>query len=281
MKITDILLKSEKPTIYEKGTSFMWTDPHISKQLLSIHLDPDVDLASRKRINILITIEWILGLYTKLNKLSILDLGCGPGIYSEIFAQKGHKVTGVDISKNAIDYARNSAQTKELDIMYINASYLELELQKEKYDLVLLIYADFGVLLPQERINLLQKAHESLKPNGKLIFDVLKDNNIEQKKISKNWEVCDRGFWKNTPYLALSESFVYEEQKIILYQHNIIDSNENIETYRFWTHFFNQEDLELLLKEAGFNNIMHRDDILPEDGLWNGDNVIFTVASKS
>ncbi|MDN5212937.1 class I SAM-dependent methyltransferase [Fulvivirgaceae bacterium BMA12] len=281
MKITDILLKSEKPAIYEKGTSFMWTDPHISEQLLRIHLDPDVDLASRMRTSILITIEWILDLHAKLNKLSILDLGCGPGIYSEIFAQKGHKVTGVDISKNSIDHARNSAQTKELEIAYINASYLELELPKERYDLVLLIYADFGVLLPQERISLLQKIHESLKPNGKLIFDVLKDNNIEQKKTPKNWEVCDSGFWKNKPYLALSESFIYKEQKVILYQHHIIDSNENIEIYRFWTHFFNQKDLELLLKAAGFNSILHRDDILPEDGLWNGDNVIFTVASKS
>ena len=281
MKITDILLKSEKPTIYEKGTCFMWTDSHISEQLLSVHLDPDVDLASRKRTSILKTIKWILDLHTNLNKLSILDLGCGPGIYSEIFSQKGHKVTGVDISRNSIDYARNSAQTKELDIEYINASYLELELPKEKYDLVLLIYADFGVLLPQERIILLQKVHESLKPNGKLIFDVLKDNNIEQKKIPKNWEVCDSGFWKNKPYLALSESFIYKEQKVILYQHNIIDSDENIETYRFWTHFFNQKDLKLLLKEAGFNSITHRDDILLKGDLWNGDNVIFTVASKS
>lgn len=281
MKITDILLRSEKPDLYEKGTSFMWTDPHISKQLLNVHLDPDVDLASRKGTSILKTIEWILDLHTKPDKLSILDLGCGPGIYSEIFAQKGHEVTGVDISKNSIDYARNSPQTKELDIAYINASYLELELQKVKYDLVLLIYADFGVLLPQERIILLQKIYESLKPNGRFIFDVLRDNNIGQKKTPKNWEVCNSGFWKNKPYLALSESFLYKEQKVILYQHNIIDSDENIETYRFWTHFFNQEDLKLLLKEAGFNNIMQRDDILPEDDLWNGDNVIFTVASKS
>ena len=281
MNITDILLKSERPAIYEKGTSFMWTDPHISEQLLSIHLNPDVDLASRKRTSILKTIEWILDLPGKPNQLSILDLGCGPGIYSEVFAQKGHEVTGVDISKNSINYGRNSAQTKGLDIGYINASYLELELQKEKYDLVLLIYADFGVLLPEERAMLLQKVYESLRPNGKFIFDVLKDNNIEQKKMSKNWEVCSSGFWKSKPYLALSESFVYEEQKVILYQHNIIDTSENIKTYRFWTHFFNQRDLKLLLNESGFRHITHRDDILPEDGLWNGNNVIFTVASKS
>lgn len=281
MKITDIILKSEKPAIYEKGNAFMWSNPHISKQLLNIHLDPDIDLASRKRTSILRTIEWILDLHPKQNSLTILDLGCGPGIYTELFAQKGHQVTGVDISKNSIEYAGNSAKEKALDIEYINADYLNIELQKEKYDLVLLIYADLGVLFPQERKKLLKNIYAALKPNGKLIFDVLKDTDIEHKKTPKNWEACKSGFWKNSPYLALSESFIYKEEKVILYQHNIIDSDENIETYRFWTHFFNEQDLKPLLEECGFRTITFNDDILPESDLWNGSNVIFTTAKKN
>ncbi len=31
MKISDIISQSEKPELYAKGTSFMWTDKHISK----------------------------------------------------------------------------------------------------------------------------------------------------------------------------------------------------------------------------------------------------------
>jgi hypothetical protein len=46
MNISDIIAKTKKPGIYEKGTAFMWTDEHISKQLLHIHLDPDIDLAN-------------------------------------------------------------------------------------------------------------------------------------------------------------------------------------------------------------------------------------------
>ena len=48
MNITNIIPKIEKPKIYEKGTAFMWTDKHISKQLLNVHLNPDIDLASRR-----------------------------------------------------------------------------------------------------------------------------------------------------------------------------------------------------------------------------------------
>jgi 2-polyprenyl-3-methyl-5-hydroxy-6-metoxy-1,4-benzoquinol methylase len=280
MNITDIISKSEKPSIYEQGDAFMWTDEHISRQLLNIHLNPDIDLGSRKLVTIRETVNWILNLQKGKDKLKVLDLGCGPGLYSEIFAQNGHVVTGIDISDNSIAYAQKSASDQGLDIEYINASYLELEMEKDKYDLVLLIYTDLGVLSPHDRDKLLKMILNTLKPDGLFIFDVLRDNSLEKKTTPRSWEAAQSGFWKNSPYVALSESFLYKEQKVILYQHIIIDSDEYIRTYRFWTHFFNQEDLKQMLGNFGFTTIDFRDDILPEGDIWNGDNVIFTVASK-
>lgn len=280
MKITDIISKSEKPAIYEEGTSFMWTDEHISKQLLDIHLNQDIDLGSRKMSTILKTANWILDSQKGKGKLNILDLGCGPGLYSEIFSKKGHNVTGVDISKNSINYAKKSAHDKELDIEYINSSYLDINLESSKYDLVLLIYTDLGVLMPKDRESLLRTVYRVLKKGGVFIFDVLKDNQIEKRKVPKNWEVANSGFWRDSPFIALSESFLYKEQKVILFQHIIVDSDENIETYRFWTHFFSEKDIKQMLKQQKFIDISFRDDILPEGDMWNGDNVIFSVASK-
>ena len=281
MKITDIVSKSGKPAIYEKGNSFMWTGEHISKQLLNIHLDPDIDLGSRKMSTIQKTAGWISDLLKGKSKLKILDLGCGPGLYSEIFAKKGHSVTGVDISENSIAYAQKSAREQGLDIEYINADYLEFEPEKDKFDLVLLIYTDLGVLLPHDRDILLKMIYSTMKQGGVFIFDVLKDNSIEQRVTPKNWEAVNTGFWKNSPHMVLSESFLYSEQKVILYQHLIIDSGDNTEIYRFWTHFFDQDKIKLVLDKHGFVNITHRDDILPEGDIWNGDNVIFTISFKN
>lgn len=280
MKITDIVLKSEKPTIYEKGNSFMWTDEHISKHLLDIHLNPEIDLGSRKITTINKTANWILDSQNGKGKLKILDLGCGPGIYAEILAEKGHCVTGLDISKNSIDYARKRAKKINLNIEYINASYLDIKLGKDKYDLILLVYTDLGVLSPPDRDILLKKIYNSLKHGGSFIFDVLKDNSLEEKITPRNWEVAKNGFWKNCPYMALSESFLYKDEKVILYQHLIIDSEDNIDIYRFWTHFFNEATLTQMLNKHGFTNINHRDDILPKGDIWNGDNVIFSTSSK-
>jgi len=280
MKISKIISQFEKPELYAKGTSFMWTDEYISKQLLDTHLNPNVDLASRKKTTIEKTASWILGTQKDKGKLNILDLGCGPGLYSEIFAEKEHKVTGIDISKNSIEYAKKSAKDKHLNITYLNKSYLDIDLESNKYDLVVLIYTDFGVLTLPDRDKLLRMIFSVLKKGGTFIFDVLKDNELENKISPKTWEASNKGFWKGSPYLALSESFLYPKEKVILFQHNIIASEENIEIYRFWTHFFSQNDISKILDAHGFIDINFREDILPEGGLWNGNNVIFTMTSK-
>jgi len=280
MKISEIISKSQKPELYEKGTSFMWTDEHISKQLLKIHLNPEVDLASRKKSTIVKTANWILKTQKEKGKLNILDLGCGPGLYSEIFAGKSHKVTGVDISKNSIKYAKKSANDKDLNIVYLNNSYLDIELESNKYDLVILIYTDFGVLTPAERDKILKMIFNVLKKGGTFIFDILKDNSLEKKMSPKTWEVANNGFWKDSPYLVLSESFLYPKEKIILFQHTIMDTKENLKTYRFWTHFFSQTDVTKMLDAHNFIDINFKEDILPESDMWNGDNVIFTMTSK-
>jgi hypothetical protein len=87
MKIETLIRGSQKPELYERGSATMWTDSYISEQLLITHLDQDTDLASRKTSTINITVDWILKKTSK-DKLNILGLGCGPGLYAEIFAEK-------------------------------------------------------------------------------------------------------------------------------------------------------------------------------------------------
>jgi len=280
MKTNDILLYSGKPELYKKGSAIMWTDPHISEQLLEVHLNTEIDLASRKYSTIASTVEWILEQASK-EKMNILDLGCGPGLYSELMAKKGHKVTGVDFSKNSIRYARKEAEKKKLDITYLNENYLKLDLQENQFDLVILIFTDFGPLLPSEREQLLNSIKKVLRQGGIFILDVLNDTNLESKVSPKSWEVSEKGFWKNKPYLALSESFLFKEEKVVLYQNIIIDEQDNIETYRFWNHFFSDDDLKAILSKQGLTDISFFHNVLPSGYGYNSDDVTFCRAMNS
>ena len=241
----------EKPGLYTPGEIKFWDDPHISKQMLDYHLNPDEHLASRKPETIDCTVEWLcshLGL--KLG-MEIADLGCGPGLYCTRFYQKGLCVTGIDFSLNSINYAQNYAREQGFKIEYIYQNYLELDYQ-EKFDLIILIYYDFGVLTSTDQKCLLKKIYEALKPGGYFVFDVTTPYMRRGTGINKNWELHEHGFWRSTPYLMLYEQFHYPEENVFLDQYLIIDEDGQIKTYRIWDSNYTPESIRLLLTEAGF-----------------------------
>ncbi|WP_161629946.1 class I SAM-dependent methyltransferase [Desulfogranum mediterraneum] len=256
----------------------MWTDEHISTQLLETHLSQDTDLASRREGTISSTVQWILE-QVPGEGLNILDLGCGPGLYAERLARAGHRVTGMDVSANSLSYAKKSAQSNKLAVSYLQQDYLELTAENS-YDLILLIFTDFGVLVPEQRTHLLNKIYRALKPGGTFLFDVLNHNGAVTTTAAKDWELSLKGFWRDSPYLALSESFYYEEEQVSLNQHTIIDEDGGREVYRFWIHTFSQNDLAVLLSAAGFRTTACSDGVLPDSELYGSEAVTFCLASK-
>ena len=63
--------------------------------MLENHLDPSIDGASRDRSFIKKkSASWICQKVPPADYPSLLDLGCGPGLYSELFAESGYQVTG-------------------------------------------------------------------------------------------------------------------------------------------------------------------------------------------
>lgn len=269
---------AEKPKLYEKGTAVMWTDPHISKQLLKMHIDPDNDVASRSREKIKLVSDFILS-ETDKQQMKILDLGCGPGLYAEYLTQKGHFVTGVDFSENSIQYAIKHAKENSLIIEYQRSNYLNLD-YKDKFDLVILIYMDFCALIPEERDKVLENVHRALKKDGVFIFDVLNEKNIKDKILKQSWNIQESGFWKDAPYMELSNGYHYTEAKVLANQHIIVAGEDNVETYIFWNHYYTKNDLIPILEAEGFTDIINHESILPEGDCWNGENVTFYVAKK-
>lgn len=269
----------EKPTLYEKGDKVMWTDEYISQKLLEVHLEPALDLASRMPESIDRTIDFLLD-FCGETASSILDLGCGPGLYLERLAKHGNKVTGVDFSRNSIDYAKKRAQDLDLDAEYLCQDYLTLDFQ-DRYDLVTMIYTDFGVLLPEERKDLLHRIFRALKPGGRFVFDVLNERNLDEKfQAKQSWSVEEEGFWRPDPYLELCSGWHYQEAKVFMNQHLVMRASGAFDTYRFWAHYFTPADIQENLDPAGFKNIQNHEGILPASHAWNGENVTFYSALK-
>jgi 2-polyprenyl-3-methyl-5-hydroxy-6-metoxy-1,4-benzoquinol methylase len=280
MNIERINTLSKKPALYEKGTSVMWTDSYISKKLLELHINPIHDVASRSMAKIEKITQWIL---EKSNKprMKILDLGCGPGLYAESFAAKRHAVTGVDFSENSIRYAIQQAKEKKLEIEYLHQNYLELDFE-DRFDLVIMIYLDFCVLLPEERDRALENIYKALKKSGLFIFDVINGKHIDKKIIPQSWEVRESGFWKSTPYIVLNNGYHYPDARVWANHHIVIGENDAVDTYIFWNHYYERNVLVPILESAGFTDIMNYENVLPAgEDYWNGENVTFYASKKA
>lgn len=77
--------------------------------MLAAHLNPEIDAASRRTDTINQTVNWLIKTLALEAGASVLDLGCGPGLYTSRLAKSGMKVTGVDYSHRSIEFASNYA----------------------------------------------------------------------------------------------------------------------------------------------------------------------------
>ncbi len=164
----------KRPGLFEKTEANIWTDPYIQLQMVREHLNPHSDGASRKQESIGKVVEFIRNHIPAAT--SVLDLGCGPGLYTSILKDSGYEVTGIDFNRAAIAYA---ARQRE-DITYIAGDYLQ-SYPSGEYGAVIMIYCDMGTHSDSDRDRLLKNIYSSLKTGGVLIFDVFTSGLVQDK----------------------------------------------------------------------------------------------------
>ena len=248
--LNKIIQSLEKPPLYTKSNQTFWNDEHISKQLLKAHLNPEFNGASRKLPFIEKSAAWIKDLIPPVSYSLLLDIGCGPGIYAERFAQYGYDVTGIDFSHRAIEYAKSSALKHGLNIRYLYQDYLNMSLH-EVFDFATMIYCDYGALSTTDRKKLMQIIYQHLKPGSKFLLDVFSTETFHSFQETQTWEICKNGgFWSEYDYVALCGRYKYS-QYVTLEQTTVISDTE-ISTYYIWNTCFTKDTLIKEVKDNGF-----------------------------
>ncbi|MEM7348120.1 MAG: class I SAM-dependent methyltransferase, partial [Chloroflexota bacterium] len=83
-------------------------------------------------------VDWLVNHLNLSPQAAILDIGCGPGLYSQALAEHGYNVTGIDIAEPFLLYARAQAEQQNLPITYLNHSMFDLNFVVA-FDLILLV----------------------------------------------------------------------------------------------------------------------------------------------
>lgn len=94
----------------------------------------------------------------------ILEIGCGPGIWTQLIAKNCFELVAIDISKEMIDKVKN--YVKDNNVKFINCNFLDFEVN-EKFDKI------FSVRVIEyipNKIKLFKKISKLLVPNGELVI---------------------------------------------------------------------------------------------------------------
>jgi len=104
-----------------------------------------------------------------LDKINILDIGCGGGLLSEPMTRLGADVTGIDASSKNINIAKLHAKRNKLKINYLCSSPEKLKIKK-KFDVIL----NMEIIEHVEDINFfINSCSKLLKKNGLMFVATL------------------------------------------------------------------------------------------------------------
>ncbi len=243
---------NERPMPFEYDTiEDLWNDEHSSKQMLKYHLNPEVDLSSRKASFIDQSVEWIVSRFKVRPGTQIADFGCGPGLYTSRLAEKQADVTGIDISKRSIRFAQEAAKKAGLDIRYVNQNYLTYETDS-RFDLIIMIFHDFCALNQEQRKIMLFKFTSMLKPGGSVLLDVLSVTAFAKRKEKSIYkaDLLD-GFWAANKYYGFLNTIKYDEEKVVLDKYTIVEP-DGMRTVYNWLQYFSEDSLKREFLKNGF-----------------------------
>ncbi|PLX89592.1 MAG: class I SAM-dependent methyltransferase [Desulfuromonas sp.] len=244
-----------RPKTYQFYTAeLLWNDPHISGQMLNLHLDKVAEPASRNFAFINSSLDWICDEFQINSEKRVADFGCGPGLYTTPLAQRGAQLTGIDFSERSIAYARKQAAKNNLDIDYRCQNYLDFSTE-QKFDLITLIYCDFCALSPEQRKKLLNIMFQSLADNGRILLDVFSLSAYQQREESEGFaHNLMAGFWSAADYYGFQKTVKYDDEKVVLDKYTIVEAGRSFEVYN-WLQYFSLKRLTTELNNCGFDII--------------------------
>jgi SAM-dependent methyltransferase len=263
-----IYRRPERPVPWSYGGNLPWDDPDFSKRMLREHLDQSHGAASRQQAERETIISWIWSKLGLAPGSHLLDVTCGPGLYSVAFAERQCQVIGIDFGPASIAYARQLASDRHVaeQCRFIKQDVREMTLDSDHFDAALFLYGQLAVFKVEEAAGLLQTVAASLRPGGRLVVELLASERID-KQESNWWFTDDHGLWGDQPFMHLGERFWLAEQEMVVERFYTLNlETGTMDEITLCDQSYPVERMVGLMKAAGFSKV----DVYPA---WDGLNL--------
>ncbi|MGQ4870949.1 MAG: class I SAM-dependent methyltransferase [Candidatus Thorarchaeota archaeon] len=129
----------------------------------------------------------------------ILDIACGAGDHSLLFAERGLKVSAFDIAESLIRVAAERAKEKGLDINFYRGDMREINFVQRFKGAVMLSHS-FGFFDHEENRRVLEGTFNALLDGGRLLLDLMNPYNLP--RFQKTWTKIEGGYLLTEPHVV-------------------------------------------------------------------------------
>lgn len=280
MTLSELVYRSAAPLPWSEGEKIPWDDPEFSERMLNEHLSQDHDAASRRFRIVDAHVDWIHRELLSGGSARVLDLGCGPGLYTSRLARLGHECVGIDFSPASISYAVRTAQGEELRCTYLHQDIRRVD-YGGPYDLAMLIFGEFNTFRPADAEHILRKACDALSDGGLLLLEPSTFEAIQgEGRGGPTWYSSPSGLFSDAPHICLEERLWDPDTCTATFRYFIIDAATGCVTrYASSSEAYTDEQLSALLSRCGFEEIRSLPSLPGSEGHWQ-DELYVLVARK-
>ena len=256
MQLVGLISRSPRPAPWAEGEKIPWNDPGFSARMLREHLSQEHDAASRRFALIDRQVEWLYQSILGAGPVPVLDLGCGPGLYTTRLARRNCHCTGIDFSPASIAYAREQAREEKLDCQYLEGDLRTADFG-HGFGLVMFVFGELNVFRPQEARLILQKACAALLPGGRL---ALEPHTFEAVRAlgegPPSWYSSPGGLFSQVPHLCLQENSWDEPSCSATQRYYIVDARTAAVTrFAATLQAYTHDQYRTLLQDCGFREV--------------------------
>ena len=253
MELRDIVRRTLDPAPWSEGDRIPWSEPDFSRRMLREHLSQAHDRASRRSDTIDAHVAWLHAHVLGGRATRVLDLGCGPGLYTSRLAALGHDCVGVDGAPAALEYARAQAAKEGLACDYVEGDLRTAEIGRG-FGLALVLSGELNTFRGEDALAILRRVRAALEPGALLALEVHRFASVRATgREPPTWHAAERGLFADEPYLCLRECFWREDAAVATQRYWVIHAatgavQRMVSVLRAYT----DAEYRALLRDGGF-----------------------------
>ncbi len=167
----------------------------------------------------------------------ILDLACGKGRHAIYLNSIGYDVTGVDLSENSIEFAKQfENESLHFDVHDMCKPYMK------KFDAVINLFTSFGYFDKEEdNLNTIKAIKEDLNEFGFGVIDFMNSEYMIDNLVAEETKIVDNIEFKLKRYA--NDGYILKDIDFIFEEHNY--------SYQERVRAFTLNDFKDLFEQAG------------------------------